>query len=886
MDRSVARPFSTPMARPCEAFKREMAKLGTPEDVAPGQHLSIEGDQSDSLILILSGEVEMFGSDVQDGRSASLRLGEGDLIGEEVISAVRQPARCPAFARALSRVRILRVGAAQVAGMQSEFERELSALRLAGAQKLVALAPSDELTQVLKEALPQVKDASIEMHHDGEVLFEEGSPSGDAYVILTGSIRITKQVPDDAEGMLARLRPGQLFGEASYDGEVTRKASAVAECPSCVLKLPINSLLDLMEKHDYLRELVEKQKTYYSKESEGRWANTPLSRMGLAHRMVFAGAISAMTIAGMTGPAIYGMVSSSQISATRSHLVTELSEDEVNVFGRATTSRNSANELAKIALQSRRDGEDIGLSYSNVRDAFYIPDEVDVDLPLHPELEEAILDLVDSQVPAREVLHGKDWGPSIVHVQPLQDESGIFGSVVSHLDLSSALGESRLGIELGDYASPGSAFPGTHADLAKVVSHGNPETVDGHLFYAVSDHVEVAGEKMLLTRWANVDHIGASLDRLFWLILELTGMSAVLGGVVGYALSYWISGPVRNLTHALERLAKGQRSVNIPHMNRNDTLGKMAVAIKVLQDSFRRQEGVMTDRVLDQQNKIERQERTRRQIADFEATFGSYFDEFMKSVQGLNIVSESLLRGASQASEGVDGITRSFDMTQDLVSQIQTQADEMRNRNHLVEQTTKASQRSTEKTVEITQEADRHLASLLAGVRKVATFAGTIGSIAEKTRILALNASIEASKAGVSGAGFAVVAQEVESLSRQTSHATAEIEAKIRYIEDSSESVDDQLKQVFTRVSRLYEEQNVMRNAIRSQSGAIDKIMQDVAHTFHHTKVTNRNLSAINGQVSTSEDVARDLTVSAGILKRKSEQWREDIKKFLASVRE
>ncbi|MFS0735796.1 methyl-accepting chemotaxis protein [Sphingomonas sp. 1P06PA] len=113
----------------------------------------------------------------------------------------------------------------------------------------------------------------------------------------------------------------------------------------------------------------------------------------------------------------------------------------------------------------------------------------------------------------------------------------------------------------------------------------------------------------------------------------------------------------------------------------------------------------------------------------------------------------------------------------------------------------------------------------------IADFTDRIRQIASRTNLLALNARIEAARAGDAGLGFAVVATEVKSLAEQTAAAAREIIALIDAVRGSADVATRSLHAVSGTVDHLADATAAIRHAIDTQRGTAQSIERSAAHT-------------------------------------------------------
>ncbi|MCV4341543.1 methyl-accepting chemotaxis protein [Pseudomonas capsici] len=301
----------------------------------------------------------------------------------------------------------------------------------------------------------------------------------------------------------------------------------------------------------------------------------------------------------------------------------------------------------------------------------------------------------------------------------------------------------------------------------------------------------------------------------------------IVAVILGILITRMITGPLAIAVTSAQRIAKGDLTQSIVS-NRGDEAGQLLNALSDMQGGLK--------------NTIQEIASASGQLASAAEELSAVTDESTRGLTRQNDEIQQAATAVNQMTAAVEEVARNAVSTSEASK---TATDDAVQGRGQVDQTVKG---ITTMVNEITQSTEA-VAQLAGNVRDISKVLEVIRSIAEQTNLLALNAAIEAARAGEQGRGFAVVADEVRALAHRTQASTVEIEGMIGTVQAGADGA------VAAMGKSLSLATNTQELAERAGSALI-KITEGVA------TINERNLviaSASEEQAQVAREVDRNL---------------------------
>jgi methyl-accepting chemotaxis protein len=306
-----------------------------------------------------------------------------------------------------------------------------------------------------------------------------------------------------------------------------------------------------------------------------------------------------------------------------------------------------------------------------------------------------------------------------------------------------------------------------------------------------------------------------------------TLLALLVGIIAAVIITRQITGPLRDTLAVVERIAGGDLSQDI-QVTRRDELGVLQQGIARMGVTLRDLISGIRDGVTQIASAAEELSAVTEQTSAGVNSQKVETDQVATAMHEMTATVQEVARNAeeaSQAAAAADGEAREGDkVVNEAIAQIERLASEV--------------VRSTEAMSVLQRESD-----------KIGSVMDVIKAVAEQTNLLALNAAIEAARAGEAGRGFAVVADEVRGLAQRTQKSTEEIEGLVAGLQNGTQQVS-----VVMNNSRALTDSSV---ALTRKAGVS---LENITRTVSNIQSMNQQIAAAAEQQSAvAEEISRSI---------------------------
>jgi methyl-accepting chemotaxis protein len=372
-------------------------------------------------------------------------------------------------------------------------------------------------------------------------------------------------------------------------------------------------------------------------------------------------------------------------------------------------------------------------------------------------------------------------------------------------------------------------------DRMKTLSRNNQvdelRTMLNSELLANSEAVNSALAKLLEINTQQIDatntHAGDQYSTSFNLVITLLVIAGALTLLFAWLLTNSITKPIANALSAAEEIAEGNLTRPIT-VDGEDEAGRLLLAMSKMQDKLR--------------DTLQRISGSATQLASAAEELNSVTDESARGLTQQNNEIEQAATAVNEMTSAVEEVARNAVSTSEASKNATTSAGDGRD---LVQETVSAIERMSADV----QSTATLIGDLANESRDIGKVLDVIRGLADQTNLLALNAAIEAARAGEAGRGFAVVADEVRALAHRTQQSTSEIERMIGSIQSGTEHAVDSMRNSTERAESTL-------NIARGAGMSLDTINSAIV------EINQRNLviaSAAEEQAQVAREVDRNL---------------------------
>lgn len=431
------------------------------------------------------------------------------------------------------------------------------------------------------------------------------------------------------------------------------------------------------------------------------------------------------------------------------------------------------------------------------------------------------------------------------------------------------------------------------ASAKEITESGLKDTVAGRerfpefmkAFSDLEERLEVLGE--------NIESFGNSAGnnalttngQLIVTLLVVSVFATILLIAVNWITAGQISRPILGMVSAMQRLAGGDRAIEVPGLGRGDEVGRMAEAVQVFKDNALEADRLTSAQSHDQKTREERTRQLETLCRDFDRQVTQRLQAVIAAVGEMEGTAQSMSRVAENTAAEANQVSHTSEAASGSVNAVAAATEELAASIAEIGQQMSRSREIAGQAANQAVATNAQIKQLAEAAQKIGAVVQLITDIASQTNLLALNATIEAARAGEAGKGFAVVASEVKNLATQTGKATDEISQQINGIQSETGQAVKAIENIAGTINEINQITSGVAAAVEEQSAATKEIARSVEQAASGNQDMSTRIATVTDAANETGVAAGQLLGSSSSLAKEAQDLRQEIERFLSTIR-
>ena len=435
-------------------------------------------------------------------------------------------------------------------------------------------------------------------------------------------------------------------------------------------------------------------------------------------------------------------------------------------------------------------------------------------------------------------------------------------------------------------------FAGASAEVQSLANKGDvaaAKEINAKKVVPVGRAMDGTLAKLVELNDKGAETAGQGAEATYWSAILL--MSVILGGAIALGLGaaiYMVRDIRRGIGSILKpmgQLTDGELSVEIPHQGEATEIGRIASALQIFKEALVAKKASDEAARAEDAIKAARAQRISTATGNFEAMIGELVDSLSSASTELEASATTMTKTSDGTMSLSDSAASASRAVTDNIQAVAAATEEITSSVNEIGRQVHESNRIASTAVSQAQKTDESIARLSLAAGRINDVVKLIREVAEQTNLLALNATIEAARAGEAGRGFAVVASEVKALATQTAKATAEIDAQVADMQTATAESVAAIKEIGSTITLISEVSSAIAAAVEQQGAATQEIARNVQQSAQLSTQVAAEVTEVKRGSSETSAASGEVLTAARSLAHESDHLKNQVETFLDTVR-